>query len=428
VRLIQGHFVILLKSVLQHRVARNAGALVFLQLANYISPLLVLIHLTRVLGLELYGVVAFSMGIVQISYVVLDVGFSLSATQRISVWREKKRYIAKLIGAIFFIKITIFIFLALIVFLFSQFSEKYEAYSNLFLLTLLPVLGQTFQPVWFFSGVERMRNITLFMVSSKVIFVFLIYLLVSEPSDYLWVPVANGVAQISAMAIGIYLIFCVGYQIAIPRSRDVFYALKVTSGFYMSRISVVTYTGSGVVLLGLFATPSAVAVYSLAEQLYKVMQNVFAPINQAIYPYMAKERNFPLFRKLAVGCVTIAALGAVCGYFAAPELIKLVFGSGWDASVKVFNYFLIAIVVNVMAVMSGYPLAAAVGNLRVANSSVAFGSIIYLVCAGLLLLFNEVSPIMFALIMILAESYVLVHRAVVLWPIAYKIEKNNSRN
>ncbi len=416
------------KSIIQHRVARNAGALVFLQLANYISPLLVLIHLTRVLGVELYGIVAFSMGIIQISYVVLDVGFSLSATQRISVWRDKKRYIAKLIGAIFVIKFILLIVVALIIVWFAKFSEKYEVYSHLFLLTLLPVLGQTFQPVWFFSGVERMRSITLFMVSSKVIFVLLIFLLVEQPSDYLWVPVANGVAQISAMAIGIYLIFRVGHRIAIPRSRDVYYAMKVTSGFYISRISVITYSGSGVVLLGLFATPSAVAVYSLAEQLYKVMQNVFVPINQAIYPYMAKERNFTLFRRLATGCVIIAAFGALCGYFAAPYLISLVFGTGWEASEKVFNFFLIAIVVNVMAVMSGYPLAAAVGNLRVANSSVAYGSIIYLVCAGFLVLFNEATPIMFALIMIVAESYVLVHRAVALWPIAYKLERTISRN
>ena len=46
------------KKIFAHRIARNAGAVTIIQLVNYVTPLLVLVHLTKVLGVELYGVVA----------------------------------------------------------------------------------------------------------------------------------------------------------------------------------------------------------------------------------------------------------------------------------------------------------------------------------------------------------------------------------
>ena len=83
-----------MKRLCQHRVIRNAGAMGVVQLVNYGSTFLVLIRLTRVLGLTTYGVVAFSVGIVQVLSIVLDLGFTLSATQHISVHRDDKAFVA----------------------------------------------------------------------------------------------------------------------------------------------------------------------------------------------------------------------------------------------------------------------------------------------------------------------------------------------
>ena len=43
-----------------HRIAKNAIALIIIQLVNYVVPLVVLLYLTRTLGVDLYGVLAFS--------------------------------------------------------------------------------------------------------------------------------------------------------------------------------------------------------------------------------------------------------------------------------------------------------------------------------------------------------------------------------
>jgi len=84
-------------------------------------------------------------------------------------------------------------------------------------------------------------------------------------------------------------------------------------------------------------------------------------------------------------------------------------------------------VVNIMAVMSGYPLAAALGSLKVANSSVVYGALIYIALACLLLLAGQATPASFAWLMIIAEFYVLFHRGLVLWPAAYRLQMSRNQ-
>ena len=417
----------MLKEFWGHRVTRNASALVVVQLSNYITPFLVLVYLTRTLGVETYGVVAFSISMTQMAFVVLDLGFTLSATQKISVWRDKKRVVARFIGAVFYVKSVAFLLVASVLITYAMTTEKYEDYYVLFLLSLLPLLGTCFQPVWFFSAIERMKYLTIFLVLAKVLSLVLVLTLVSDEADYFWVPVADGIAQLTAATIALVLLHRVGYHIAAPRWRDVKYALRMTPGFFVSRLSATVYLSSGVFLLGLFSTPAAVALYALAEQIYRGIQSVFAPIVQAIYPYMAKEKDLVLLGKVTLGILGVAVAGAVVGYLVTPYVIPWLFGTAFDGAIPVVNVFLLAITIHVLTVMSGYPLAAALGRLDVANRSVVYGSVIYILGAVGLLAADRASPIAYAWLMIGAESYVLVHRALALWPDAYRSCSNSRR-
>ena len=409
-----------MKRLCQHRVIRNAGAMGVVQLVNYGSTFLVLIRLTRVLGLTTYGVVAFSVGIVQVLSIVLDLGFTLSATQHISVHRDDKAFVARYTGAVLVVKLVVFLIGACFVALFAATTDKYAAYSLLFILSLLPLLGQALQPVWFFSGIERMRFVTIFMIVAKLSFVVLVWLFVRVEGDYLWVPVADGIAQLSAATTALYLIYRVGYRISRPALSDITVALHQTSGFFVSRLSAAAYSYSGVVLLGLVSTPSKVAVYALAEQLYRGMHALFSPVVQALYPYMAREHDFVLLRRVALTCIGIALFGGILGHFLAPVVIPKVLGAKWNASLSVLDVFLVAITVHVAAMMSGYPLAAALDRLDVANRSVVFGALIYIALAGLSVVFHGASPVRFAWLLVISEAYVLLHCATQMWPAAHR--------
>jgi PST family polysaccharide transporter len=73
---------------------------------------------------------------------------------------------------------------------------------------------------------------------------------------------------------------------------------KDSSQFFLSRVSVSIYTSANAFVLGLFTDNTMVGFYSVAEKLYQAMQSLYAPITQTLYPYVAKQKNITLFKKI----------------------------------------------------------------------------------------------------------------------------------
>lgn len=405
---------------MRKRLLGNAASLAVVQVVNYVAPFIILVHLTKTLGLEIYGVLAFSQGIIAISAVLLDFGYSLSATNKISQNRENKRYVGLILGGVISVKILLYILCCLFVLLYALSTEKYGDHREILLLSLFPIAMQGFAPIWFFHGIEKMKYFAMATISAKVVFALGAVTLVKSQSDYYLVPLLNGAGQLAALISSIYFIYKLGYKIQRPSLRFFSYCFKFTRHFFFSRIAVASYMNGAVVILGLVAQPAVVAIYSMAEQLYKVMQSALGPAAAASYPYMAKEKDVPLMLKLILGVVMLAFSGAIAGYYLAPFLVELVFDKSWMASIPVLNVFLVAIVIHAAAIMTGYPLAAVVGKLEVANSSVMTGAVVYFILLGLAFYLNMVAPTYLAAIMLISEFSVFMHRSIVLLPLAVR--------
>ncbi len=403
---------------MKHRLISNTISLTFIQVANYVAPLILLVHLASVLGPETYGILAFGQAIIVMSGILIDFGYSLSATDKISRYRRRSSYVSMIIGGIYVFKLFLFLCCAIVVWLFANFSQAYADHKFFLLLTLLPVFFQSFFPLWFFQGLEKMQFLAFFSVVIKVLYVCLVVFFVKVPEDYILVPIFNAFSQSVGISLSIWMIYRLGYRIIMPNRKILFHCIRFSQQFFISRVAVMVYMNSSVLVLGLVASPAVVATYSIAEQLYKAMQSAISPLSSAVYPFMSKEKDIKLMIKLIYGCVLLVFVGAIIGYFVSPYLLGLFFDESWKSSLSILNVFFIAVVIHAAAVMAGYPLAASVGRLDVANSSVVTGALIY--CLGIvgLLLTSGITPIMLAFLMIASELGVLIHRSWILLPLA----------
>ncbi len=404
-------------NLMAHRLIPNTLSLTFIQAANYIAPLILLVHLATVLGPDTYGILAFGQAIIVMSVMVTDFGFSLSATNKIARFRSRKKYVSMIIGGIFTFKLILFLFCSLVVLLFANLSESYEEHKTFLLLTLLPIFFQSFFPLWFFQGLEKMKLLALFSVIIKALFVLLVLFFVKVPEDYLLVPILNALSQLLGIVLSIWMIYKLGYRIFIPSRRILIHCIDFSKGFFISRIGVMVYMNSSVIILGLVANPATVAIYSIAEQLYKAMQSAISPLSAAAYPFMSKEKDVRLMLKLIIGCVSIVLIGAIFGYFISPIIMDLFFDDSWKDSLKILNLFFVAVVIHAGAVMTGYPLAAAVGKIKIANLSVISGAFIFSSGVALLAWIGQITPLSIASLMILSELGVLIHRSSMLFPL-----------
>jgi polysaccharide transporter, PST family len=395
----------------QKRVFQNAGALFVIQIANMVLPFIMLPYLTHVLGAHYYGLVAFGVGIAQLGFVITDYGFSLYAPVALSKIRGDVAKINKVVGAIYCCRILLLLLVSAIICLYAMNTQQYVEHRELLLLSILILTGTTLQPVWFFHGIEKMGYITVFSLLSRLSFLLLVVFFVATKEDYFYVALFNGVTHCAAALLGLVLIYKLGYRATWPGWQSILETFKTSMVFFWSRAAVSTYTAAGTVFLGLWGTSVQVAYYSAAEQLYKGAQAFFAPLSQALYPNMLKNRNFSLLFKVMKWAVLCCLTGVLIGSVTGEQILELLFGSEFVNANSVLLIFLVTLMFTTPSTMLGYPLLGALGKVNLANKSVFLGGALQLCLLSFCYWFGYVTAFSVAICVLLVELLVFFLRA-----------------
>ena len=394
------------------RLASNFFSLSVLQIFSYVLPLLTLPYLVRVLGVETFGLVAFATAFITFFNILVDYGFNLSATREVSIHRENKDKITEIYSSVLSIKF-ILIFVSFVIFSFIVFTfEKFSSHSMLYFITFISVIGQALFPIWYFQGMERMKYITIINIFSKVVFTIAIFVFVHEESDYLLVPLLNGLGILIGSLYALYIIKKdFNQKFVLQTIKTMMIHFKDSSQFFLSRVSVSIYTSANAFVLGLFTDNTMVGYYSIAEKLYMAMQSLYGPITQVLYPYVAKERNIKLFKKIFYSVVGLNILGVVFLYFFGEYIFTFLFTQEIGIeSINIFNIFLIANLLVVPSILIGYPFLGALGFSKYANKSVINGSIVHLLGLTILILMDNITIYNVAFMIIITELLVLGQR------------------
>jgi PST family polysaccharide transporter len=392
-------------------VFNNARSLLIIQVANQVLPLFLIPYLARALGAETYGVVSYGLSIVAIATILTDYGFNLSATLQISKLRDDVAQVNKLIGAIFACKVMLSVAACSVVVAYALLTTKYAHHTRYLLLLVIPVIAQAFQPVWFFQGIEKMGYIAWFTLVSRLLYVVFVFAFVTKPADYYLLSLVNGISQF--LALGLSLMFMVKERFY-PRWPGISYCIatfKSSTPFFWSRAAVSTYTAGGALFLGLYGMPLQVAYYAAAEQLYKGAQSLFAPLAQALYPNLARTKNFHLLFSVLKGTLLVCIGGLVFGVFAGKWTIALLFGKTFGGSYVVLLVFLVTLIVNTPSVLLGYPLLGALGQAGKANRSVVIAGLLQIVLLCICFTLGWTQALQIAVTVLVVETIVLMLRA-----------------
>jgi len=386
----------------------NFFSLSVLQVFTYVLPLITLPYLVRVLGTEKFGLVMFAQAFIIFFNIFVDFGFNLFATKEVSVHRDNKEKLTEIFSSVMIIKFLLilisFILLSFIVFTFDKFSRDW----GLYYLTFLWVIGQALFPIWYFQGIEKMKYITVVNVTSRIIFTLLVFVVVQEQSDYIYVPLINGLGFIIGALISLWIIHKNFHQsfvlCTITTLKHYFYE---SSQFFWSRISLALYTSANAFVLGIFTNNTMVGYYSIAEKLYQAMQQIYKPMVQVLYPYIAKHRNIKLFKKIFTVSVIINILGIILLFFIGQYIFDLLFTTEiGKESLEVFHILLVANIIVVPSILLGYPFLGALGFAIYANSSVIYGSFFHILGLGILVLLKQVTIYNVALLVLSTEILV----------------------
>lgn len=369
---------------------------IYLYLLTFSSQLLNLITIpyqTRIFGPKIYGMVGFAISIMSYIQLILDFGFILSGTESVSSHENDKEYLCGIFSIITFYKIICGIFLIIILFILCQIVPNFKNVSLLILLYSIAYWVNALLPDYIYRGLEQMRYITLRTVFVKIIFTVLIFVFIHDDSDYILLPILLLVGNIIAVLISwinIYKEFGIRYKKF--NLANFKYEILKSLPFFCSRIASTAYQATNTFILGMyFSGQKVVGYYTSADKVVSISKSVSSPIADSLYPYMLKNKNYILIKKILLIYLGFAVLLAPIVFIFAEKISVILFGAGYEPVGNIVRCLLPTLLVIFPTYIICFPVLNPLGLSNYANMSNVFGAVLQIILLLLLILFNQIN-------------------------------------
>jgi len=272
------------------RIVENYFSVAILNGVNYIFPLLLIPYLTSVLGVGGYGKYAFSLAVLQYLSIIINYGFNYSATKDIAIYKGDELKVIEIFSEVIWTKLALTLFCVLILtiglLVFGADAEMLWIYWG----GIGMLIGHAITPIWFFQGIEKMRNITVVSFVTKLIGFLLVIIVVKQPEDLKYV---NFLQSTGFLAGGLVALW-ISYLSGIRKFHAIYIeGLKKQLGkgwqIFISTLGMNFYRESNVIILGIVTSYDTVGLYAAAEKMIKAIQSFVNPMAQAAYPYFSRK-------------------------------------------------------------------------------------------------------------------------------------------
>ncbi|MCM1321955.1 MAG: oligosaccharide flippase family protein [Prevotella sp.] len=369
----------------EQTLAKNTVMLYVMQISGYVFPLLSFPYLTRILGAEKYGVVVFANSIMTYFMLFIEFGFLLSGTNSCSLAADDKEQLGRITFGIIQAKCFLALPAAAILVAGCLFVQKMRQDSLFFALSFFGIFLTAFLPDFLFRGIEKMGVITYRVIVSKAVYTAAIFLFVRKEDDYFIIPIATIGANLFAVVLTwIEIIRKKMITFFFVPAKDMFVRLKESSLFFLSRIATTFYTSLNTVILGFNFPEASVGQYGAANTIANTCRSLMSPVSDSIYPYMVKQKNFALVRKILFVLEPIVIACCVLLWIAAPRAVQIACGNDYDAAIPMLRAMIPIIAITLPAYLCGYPILGAMGQIKWANLSVVISASFHV--AGLVIL------------------------------------------
>lgn len=268
---------------------------------------------------------AMNQAFIQFLAIVIDYGFTYTATRRIAVHRDAPSEIAKIFKIVQVVKILLLLLVLPSSYLILINLDIYHSHRSVFLLAYVGLIGQALYPQWYFQGLEKIDILTAINIASKLLCVVGMFSLVHTPSD---VDVALAL-QSTMFALPGVLAFVLALRAVsvfdFPKLAfsDIVYELREGWRIFSTTLIGNTYGQGSVLIVGELCGASATGSFALAQKISSAVSGLAAPFCQALYPrqshMLSTDRNkYIRQRKIIIqlGAVISAILATLLLVFA----------------------------------------------------------------------------------------------------------------
>lgn len=364
----------------------NTFFLYILTFSTHFFSLATVPYLTRILGAVTYGKTGIATAYMSYVAIIMDLGFVLSATQKVVTHKTDQKYIGKLLFSVCLIKLILGVILAgiFIIYIFKNDTMRLDLWFYIFYL--VAYLINAFLPDFYYRGIEKMKIITYRTLLVKVFFMCLIFIFVKQEADYWKVPLITLLGNLIAVIVMFFDLWKNYHVHFYKASRiEIMYHLKDTIPFFVSRIASTVYQALNTIILSfIYGNSEILGYYTSADKIVTLSKTGASPIADSLYPYMLRERNFKLIKKFLMLVMPAILLGALFIFIFADSICIILFGSHFADAGNILRCLLPIMVVILPTYVLCFPVMVPLGLSQYANASNVIGMVIQIL--GLLAL------------------------------------------
>jgi O-antigen/teichoic acid export membrane protein len=349
------------------RLMDNIVALGTVQMANYILPLITLPYVTRVLGAEAWGRVAFAQMVLTYFTLVTNWGFPLSATRKVAAMRDSTTTLSEIFMASWMGQWLLAILVISILCILLLFVPFFSRDRFFYIYGLMTIAANVMFPIWFLNGLERIKEVAAIQLATRVLAVPMIFMFIDRPAD---APRIIGINAATGMLAGVLSIIWMARNLRLnwrfPKMNTVLMEIKEGASIFVSTIWISLYTTLTPTILGVISGPVALGHYALADRVRTAVQGLLYPVSQALFPRMShlfasdKPEALRLLKKSGLLIVSISGSISIVLFLLADTIVRVLAGESFIDSVVVLRWlaflpFVIAIS-NIFGIQIMIPL------------------------------------------------------------------------
>ena len=405
---------------------KNTMMLYLLTFSTYILNLIIVPYETRVLGPAKFGLIGLASAIITYVQLMIDFGFLLSATEEVANHQGDKSQLSKIFTSVTLNKLLLSAIACLILVTICMLVPRWkENFLFIFLYCISTILSSLI-PDFLYRGIERMEAITVRTVLIRVLFTLMVLVFVKSSEDYLLIPLLQIIGNAIALsATYVHLYWKLGIRFVVCRRSEVFGSMKTSAPFFASRIAGTIYSVANTIILDSISGGAMTAFYTSADKLISTAKSGLSPISDSMYPYMIRNKDFKLVKKVLLVLEPIIIIGCAVLFIWAVPICIWFFGEEYRYTADALRALLPVVVVIIPSYIFGFTVLGAMGLNKYANYSVILASIIHVADLIILSLLGVMNIVTLGIATSVAESVVFSYRLIIVIKHRNKLTKEN---
>lgn len=323
----------MLNKVLKSQVFSNSVYLYILQICNTIIPLLTLPYITRILGADQYGIFSKMLNYIMYFQAVIEYGFNLAGTRKISLCNSENDR-NKVFSSIMYSKMLLFLFSAAVIGGILLFVAETSTHRLCMMILSLLLVSEVFTQTWFLQGLQHMKEIMLISVIARSVSTICIFLFVDSINDLMLYAALYVITNLLSAAFGtIIVIYKFNTRFLKFDWVNVKSSLKDGWSLFTTSFASKICSGFAITVLGWFSSDATVGGYSAVQKIPYILVMMFAPIGQALYPYICRlyakntAQGIRTLKKFAMCTLGICLVGVIALISIRSPIIEIIYGS-----------------------------------------------------------------------------------------------------